>query len=108
VRYTYTLPSVAGPTSLYPSAPPRFDSAIAASEIDRSGRIFVLRGPRERIAVDGKIAIIALHDRLESRSPEPWNSLDLLTWAEAVREIPAPDVVLESACMEGSGSQGSC
>jgi hypothetical protein len=58
---------------------PRFDSAIAASEIGRSGRIFVLRHPRERIAVDGKIAIIALHGRLESRSPETWNSLGLLT-----------------------------
>ena len=105
MRYTYTLPSVASPTSLYPSAPFRFNSETTASEIDRSARIFVPRRLRERIAVDGKIAIIALRDRLESRSPEEWNSLDLLSWAEPVQETPAPDATLEPGCMEGRGSK---
>ena len=76
--------------------PFRFNSETTASEIDRSARIFVPWRLRERIAVDGKIAIIALRDRLESRSPEEWNSLDLLTWAELV-ETPAPDAALDRA-----------
>jgi DNA-binding transcriptional regulator/RsmH inhibitor MraZ len=74
-------------------------------EIDRSARIFVPRRLRERIAVDSKIAIIALRDQLESRSPEEWNSLDLLSWAEPVQETPAPDAALELGCMEGRGSK---
>jgi hypothetical protein len=38
MRYIYTSPSVAYPTTFYLSAPSRFISEIIASEIDRSER----------------------------------------------------------------------
>jgi endonuclease/exonuclease/phosphatase (EEP) superfamily protein YafD len=55
-------------------SPSRCNSEITASEIDRSGQVWVSRRLRERVAVDGEIPIIGLYDQLESLSSEEWKA----------------------------------